>query len=152
MSIDILNLLIMKLIANLNPNMYQYICITQNAKTLFNGKTSDKQFEIADVSDGKITIGIKYRLFPFVMETYNMDVEVKSNSAVIINDSMSVRKYRNVMTALLLLLAGLSFLVLHNDYAMSAWLAAAFILIACYVIMSVRYNRDFKKQFKIYVI
>lgn len=34
---------------------------------------------------------------------------------------------------------------------MLAWLVAAFILIACHVTMSVRYYRDFDKQFKIYV-
>lgn len=107
----------MKLISNLAPNVYQYICIIQNAKTLFDGKTSDKEVEISDVSDGKITIGIKRRLLPFVMETHNVDVEVKSNSVVIINDSMLIRKFRTFMYASFLLLIGLSYFVIKNYYA-----------------------------------
>lgn len=140
----------MKVIFNLDPIMTRRIRVIQNDKVLFEGNLQNEPIDLTGVSGGKVTVGIGHRYF-FRMKYDNVDVDVRPDSVITVNDTLQVRKFQHFVLYIGILLIVIDDLMPRNKYTVFAWLVAVVVAVCYCVAMSVRYIRHTDRLYRISV-
>ena len=126
---------------NVQYGLKNRITVSQEGKPLYDSVVSDECMEINGVTDGKVEIGLGYYLIP---------LEVKSNSIVIINETMFVRRRKAVAVSTLLLLLCVGIIVPHST-VFSIVMLVLLLAWAVYFLPS-RYKNKPEKLYKVFII
>lgn len=137
----------MKLIINVAPNLAQYVCVRQDGQILYDGKIPEIGIDISGVSDGKVEIGL---------DRYAIPLDVKANSAVIINDTRKSRWYMKILYGIFVSMSIPSLFALYIPMDCSVVniiiLCVAIVALVFALVFPYWYRNKPEKKYKVFIV
>lgn len=135
----------MKLIINVAPNLARYVYVRQNEQTLYDGEIPEIGIDISGVSDGKVEIGL---------DRYAIHLDVKANSAVIINDTRKSRWYMKIFYGFVVLMAVSALFIPMDYFVLNIIILCVMIvaLLAFALVFPYRYRNKPEKKYKVFIV